>query len=104
MRDQRLVCQVEGDELVIRIGFDALKMAAEYCPRFYNDEVHGSSGGPYETVEDVRELASDVCRAITHEEEDGSSPLTELFDEAFLAAAENGSIGFEDKTRECLRG
>lgn len=99
MKDQPLACRVEGDELVIRIGFDALKMAAEYCPRFYNYDVHGGGGGPYETVCDVRELASDVCRALTHEEEDGSSPLTELLDDAILAAAENGSVGFEDQIR-----
>jgi hypothetical protein len=104
MRDQPLQCRVEGDELVIRIGLDCLKMAAEYCPRFYNYEVHKGSVGPYETVEDINELASDIRCALTHEEEDGSSPLTELFDDAILAAAENGSIGFEDKVRPSLQG
>lgn len=90
--DQRLQATVEGDELVIRIGLDTLKMAAEWNPLFATEQ-----DGPWESIEDTKELAHDVCRAMTHEEEDGSSPLTNFVDQAVLDAAENGSIGFAEK-------
>jgi hypothetical protein len=90
---QRLRCAIEGDQLVIRIGFEALKMAAEYCPEFQTEDC---GDGPWETVVDVAELAKDVKRALEDEEEDGTTPLHKLFDDAFVAARDDGSAGFAD--------
>ena len=83
--DQPLRASVEGKELVIRIGINTLAFAAEHCSRIDNCK-----------VVDAKELATDVCRAITREREDGSSRATDLLDEAILFAYEDGSTGFAD--------
>ena len=46
-------------------------------------------------VTDVDRFAKDVCNALNHEREDGTTPVHELFDSAFEKAVEDGSIGVE---------
>lgn len=94
-KDQRLVCQIEGDELVIRIGIDTLAFSAEHCPLFYDDRDRCEA--PYVKVADKEELARDVVRAINHEEDDGSTPLHHMLDEAIEYAHGDGSLGFADE-------
>lgn len=96
MKDCPLSVAVEGDELVIRIGIDTLAFSAEHCPLFYNEEKHMGAMGPYVKVEDKVELAKDVIRAMQHEEEDGSTPLSDMFDKAIEDAAEDGSCAFTE--------
>lgn len=93
MKDRSLKCGIENGEVVIRIGVKTLKTAAEHCEQFYDNKKH--SGPPYITVVDEKELAADIVRMLTAEEEDGSGPLSNLFDEAIVAAYEDGSLGFE---------
>ena len=93
-RDQPLRAAVEGEQVVIRIGIDTLAHAAKHCERFYDHEKHG--GPPYLIVGSTRTLAKDVVRALQSEEEDGSGPLTNLFDDAIRAAYDDGSDAFED--------
>lgn len=94
MVDTPLKCEVEGDELVIRIGLNTLVHAAENCPLFYN----GTPGTfpPYEKVIDAGELADDVRRELLREEEDGTTPLHILFDNAIEKARDDGSLAFSE--------
>lgn len=95
-KEQPLKCGIEGQQLVIRIGLATLQHAAEHCPKFYDD---GTSPGepPYEKVVNAEELGRDVVSAMTHEQEDGSSPLSKLFDQAFVRARDDGSLAFADE-------
>lgn len=90
-----LQCKVEGKELVIRVGLETLKFATEHCPRFYDPDKDGD--GPYVKVVDLKELAADVRGALLHEEEDGSTPLHVLLDDAVEAAFDNGSLAFAEE-------
>lgn len=84
--DRPLQCEIEGDELVIRIGIDVLAFAAENIQEVFDHEKEIK-------VCDKREFAKDVCRAMMHEEENGNNLLTDVFDKASIAAWEDGSIG-----------
>lgn len=93
-KDQPLYCNIEGEELVIRIGIDTLAWAAEHNPRFFNpDKPYAEK---YITVENNIELAHDVVGELNGEEEDGTTPLHLLLDEALFNAAENGSLGYAE--------
>lgn len=94
MRDRPLQACVQDDQLVIRIGLETLKTAAEHCPLFYDGTVENCDP-PYVKVKGRRELAKDVKRELFREREDGSSPISDLLDEAIMAAFEDGSLAFE---------
>ncbi len=87
---QPLKCSVEGSELVIRIGIGTLSHCAENCSELV--DYPRNQHPPYATVTDQAGFAEDVCRELLSEEEDGSSPLTRLFDKAFEDAIGEGSI------------
>lgn len=98
MKDRPLQATIIDDELVVRIGVETLAFAAEHVElpiRGFGETVY-----PHWKVADAAELARDVCRKLSHEAEDGSSPLTQLFDEAIIEAYEDGSTGFADDERE----
>lgn len=95
-KDYPLKAEVEGDQLVIRIGLDTLAHAAEHCTLFYHEEKHMGAMGPYCNVADKDELAKDVIRAMTREDEDGSTPLSDMFDQAIEDAADDGSCAFTE--------
>jgi hypothetical protein len=92
--DTPLKCEIEGDELVIRIGINTLKHAAEYCPKFYDYEK--CFDPPFCRIIDANELAKDVRQELFREEEDGSSPIGDLLDECFNSAFEDGSLAFAE--------
>src|SRR5208282_4274759 len=91
-----LTLGVEGEELVIRIGVDTLQFCFET----------GEENQPYdEKAEDFRrtfkivdknKFAKGVGIALCNEEEDGSTPLTKVLDEAFIHAVENDEGVDED--------
>lgn len=93
-KQQPLSCDLEDGQLVVRIGIETLKHAAENSPVFYGHE--GKSYPPYVKVVDSKQLAKDVRRELTREKEDGETPLHRLFDEAIRHAFDDGSIAFED--------
>lgn len=102
MRERPLEVNVEGDELVIRIGLGTLAWCAEHNPLFYqydrHDESpeHGHGEGPYCKVEDQEQLGHDVVRQLLHEQEDGTTPLHLLFDHAIQDAVDDGSMAFAE--------
>lgn len=91
--DWPLQVRIEGQQLVVRIGIDTLAFCAEHCPRFYDHEKHDADG-PYVRVTDKAELAKDISLALQHEQEDGTTPLHILLDDAIEYAYGDGSLGF----------
>lgn len=93
---QPLTIGVEGDELVIRIGVDTLVFCFET----------GEENQPYDEksedfrrafkVVDKHKFAKGVGIALCNEDEDGSTPLTKVLDEAFIHAVENDEGVDED--------
>jgi hypothetical protein len=87
-----LTAAIEGDQLVIRIGLETLKAAAEHCPELSTAALDDP---PYATVVDKRKLAEDVITEMTRgDTEDGSTLLSRLFDASILNAFECGSEAF----------
>ena len=88
-RKRPFTVRIERGELVFRIGVDTLKIAADTCPLFYNSEKDRSDV----IVTDPDVFAKDVITELEHEEEDGSTPLSDVLDKAMSDAVEGGSLG-----------
>lgn len=93
-KDQPLVAKIEGQQLVIRIGIDTLAYSAEHCPRLYDYDKH--DGPPYCKVVNKEELAMDVIHELEREQEDGTTPLHLLLDQAIIDAMDGGSAAFAE--------
>lgn len=81
-----LTVSIEKDELVIRIGVATLKFAVEAGPRFEEEE-----DAP--KIIDAAVFAKDVLHELLDEDEEGSTRVHALLDDAAWAAVENGSEG-----------
>lgn len=92
-KNKPLTVAVEDNQLVVRIGLNTLEFAAEHCPLFYDDQKRPDP--PYIHVTDRDELGKDVRRALLHEAEDGSTPISDVLDQAIMAAFEDGSEAFD---------
>lgn len=88
-----LECVRENNQLVIRIGLNQLKFVTEHCPLLDNM----TDDGPYCEIVNRWVLAEDIRCELLREKEDGTTPLHVLFDNAIVAAMENGSLAFKDK-------
>lgn len=95
MRERPLEVSVEDGEIVIRIGVDTLQIAVQACPSLerYYDADSGNFLEP--KVLDADLFASEVVTELTREEEDGTTVVHQLFDQAFLDAIENGADGIQ---------
>lgn len=93
MKKQPLKCSVEGDELVVRIGLDTLSFAAGHLSAVDSDN-------PKIIVSNAEKFAHDVANEMHREREDGSSPLTDLIDNACLEAFDQGSLGISEECFE----
>lgn len=90
--DKYLTYEVVDDELVVRIGIDTLAFAADHSDLFNPfDEDKNDFVQRWKVIDNL-EWAKDVVREINREEEDGSSPLTNLLDKASENALDQGSI------------
>lgn len=76
-----LAVRVEGEQLVIRVGINRLD----------GGDCHPAL--PSLKFDNRYEWARDIIAELLSEEEDGSTPLSDLLDRAMTAALENGSIG-----------
>ena len=95
---QPLTIGVEGDELVIRIGVDTLQFAFETGEdnQPFDDEAHDFRRSW--KVTDKHKFARGVGNALCNEEEDGSTPLTKVLDEAYIHAVED-DMGVDEDGR-----
>lgn len=98
-REQPLHGNVEGEQLVLRIGIETLAFCAEHCDEFY-DDVHAPYP-PYLKVLSREQWSQDVLRAMFAEREDGSSLATDFFDAAFSRAYDDGSEAVYPSDEDC---
>jgi hypothetical protein len=93
-----LTIGVEGDELVIRIGVDTLAYAFETSEENQPfDEKEDDFRRSWKVV-DKHKFAKGVAVGLTDEEEDGSTPLTKILDEAYIRAIED-DMGVDEDGR-----
>jgi len=93
---QPLTVGVEGDELVIRIGIDTLAFAFETGEE---NQPFDEAANDYRRswkVTDKHKFAKGVGNALCDEEEDGSTPLTKILDEAYIKTVESDEGVDED--------
>lgn len=88
-RERGLELHVSQGRLIIRIGTEALVNACRYSPVM--DELDAL------IVEDQDAFAEAIRQALEHEEEDGTTLVHKMFDDAFRYAVEQGFEGFELK-------
>lgn len=81
---------IKNGKLSIEIDFDTLVTAAKLSPLLeHYDEAIGEYRNP--VITDAKGFAKDVVIELNREEEDGTTLVHRMFDQAFLRVAENGS-------------
>ena len=96
--NKRLTVEVVDDELRISIGISTLKFAAEHSPgpplTWYDEEIDEYMGFK---ITDEKYFAKGTARALKHEEEDGSTLVRILLNNAMMTAIEEGSLGVAEE-------
>lgn len=93
-----LTIGVEGDQLVIRIGVDTLAFCFEIGEENQPfDEKANDFRRAYKVI-DRHKFAKGVADGLQDEEEDGSTPLTNILDAAFIKAVES-AMGVDEDGR-----
>jgi len=94
-RNRPLGLKVQGNEVVIRIGINTLAFAHNHAD--WNrpwDDVRNDYIQQWK-VADPNQFAKDFVNELQSEEEDGSTPLTELFDRICQNTTNEGTIAVE---------
>lgn len=94
--EQPLSIEVKEGRLIISIGIGTLAFAAQMQPPFHAYDDKLGDWRNYWVIKDPLEFAKDVRNELGHEEEDGSTPLTELLDKVAGNALDQGCIGCEE--------
>jgi hypothetical protein len=89
--DQYLSCQVEGDELVFRIGIDTLAYASDESDLFKPFDEDINDFVPKWKVIDATGWAKDIAHEMNDEDEIGGSPLIYFLEKMFEKALDQGS-------------
>lgn len=97
-RNSPLTCKLSKGMLTISIGVETLRFAAERHKEFWQPQTDKCAL----VVSDTDMFASDVRNALLAEEEDGSTRVTELLDEAIQEAVEQGSEGLDYDAMEAI--
>jgi hypothetical protein len=84
--------KIIGGKLVISLRIGTLAHAARNSDHFFNC---AESGTPIK-ITDETVFAASVSRALNREEEDGSTPITRMLDEATEWVSEQGEEGIEE--------
>lgn len=98
MRNRELQVEIEGDELVIRIGI--YELARRSCLSPYFDQIVVANNCDESTVRIVDQdfFAESMRQALVDEvEEDGTTLLHKLIDAAVTRVVEQGYVGIEIK-------
>ena len=91
-----LTVEVSHGELVIRIGIETLKFAAEHMDSCMRYVERLKDWKQMWAITDPIQFAKDVVSELRDESENGSTDVTDLIEKACLAAIENGSAGCEE--------
>jgi hypothetical protein len=94
-KDTPLSVVIENGELKIKIGIDCLASAIARGNDFHRFDEKKDEYIRQFAITDSAKFTHDVARALQHEEEDGSTPLSKLLDEMGQAAIDDGSVGVE---------
>ena len=86
---------ISNGELIIAVGIDCLASAIAAGNDFHHFDEEKDEYIRNFAITDAKEFAQDVMLALQHEEEDGSTPLSKLFDEMGQAAIDDGSTGVD---------
>lgn len=89
-KDQELTIEIIDDKLVISIGISTLLHAITFREDLFPDEET-----PKIKIVDENIFAKDVLFELQNEEEDGTTLVHKMFDEAGTNAMEQGSEGIE---------
>lgn len=84
--------RIIGDELVIKLKISTLAHAAQHSDYFF----HCQEDGVALKITDEAAFAESVASALNREEEDGSTPITRMLDEATEWVSEQGWSGIEE--------
>lgn len=84
---------IRGNRLVIEISLPTLVTAFDACPEFEDDD----NGENIFIVTNQQEFIKSVRRALTHEQEDGTTIVHEMFDRAFVDVVEQGMEGVDER-------
>jgi hypothetical protein len=95
---QPLTIGVEGDELVIRIGVGTLAFAFETGEENQPFDEKANDFRREWRVIDKYKFAKGVGIALCDEEEDGSTPITQILDVAYIRAVED-DMGVDEDGR-----
>ncbi len=89
--DMPLECVVEKDKINIGVGLKILEFATKNLEYFDEHEI---------IVNDIEMFAKEVSDALNEEGEDGSTPISRMFDKAIITAFENGALGVSLKSEQ----
>ena len=84
MTEKSAEAVIEGDHIVIRVRIDCLKTALPVAEERSGYLTHAM------VVNDVG-FAADVVAELNREDEEGTTPIHDLLDNAMIAVTENGS-------------
>lgn len=84
-KNRALKVAIEDGEVVIRIGVNTLRTAAEG-----SEDFHGAEGSRYVRVFDPDRFAAGIVEELNDEAEDGTTHVHEMFDKAFRQAIDQG--------------
>ena len=87
--------RIEDGKLVICLSISTLAHAARYSQYFFDC----AEDGRKLRISDEAEFAGSVVRRLNLEEEDGSTPITRMLDEAVIWVSEQGEAGIEEETK-----
>jgi hypothetical protein len=93
-----LTVGVEGDQLVIRIGVDTLAWCFEISEGNQPFDEKANDFRRAWKVTDKYRFAKGVASGLCNEEEDGSTPLTDILDKACIDAIES-DMGVDEDGR-----
>jgi hypothetical protein len=83
-KDQPLQIKIKNGLLSISIGIEQLAWAAECRPIEFK-------------ILDMKEFGKDVLEELTREEEDGTTLVNEMLDQAIQNAIDNGGLSFSEE-------
>lgn len=84
---------IEGDALVIRVSLAALPMVLEGAWAM----------GKFDTrykITDASEFAKELMHTLNREDEQGTTAIHKLFDQAILDAIEQGAFGIDEHEKQ----
>lgn len=88
-----ILSTVENGRIVVYISFMDLAFAAENHPGFWDGESGIEITAPNITVTNPAEFAQEVVEQLNREDEDGSTMVTKLLDDAISEAINSGCEG-----------